>query len=99
PDGVELSVYEDLALLTAAVKAGKIDAAINDNTVLYDYVADNPDLEVSTEFDTGEQYGFAVAKDGNGGLLKTVNEVLAKAKEDGTYDKLYEKYFGDVPQQ
>ncbi len=99
PDGVELSVYEDLALLTAAVKAGKIDAAINDNTVLYDYVADNPDLEVSTEFDTGEQYGFAVAKDGNDALLKTVNEVLAKAKEDGTYDKLYEKYFGDVPQQ
>ncbi len=98
PDDLELKVYEDLALLTAAVKAGKIDAAINDNTVLYDYVGDNPDLEVATEFDTGEQYGFAVALDGNDELLTTINDVLATAKEDGTYDKIYAKYFGDTPQ-
>lgn len=97
PDDVELRVYEDLALLTAGVKAGKIDAAINDNTVLYDYVADNPDMEVAIEFDTGEQYGFAVAEDGNDELLATVNEVLATAKEDGTYDDIYKKYFGDLP--
>jgi len=97
PDDVEIAVYEDLALLTAAVKTGKIDAGINDNTVLYDYVADNPDLEVATEFDTGEQYGFAVAKDGNDELIATVNDVLATAKEDGTYDDLYQQYFGDAP--
>jgi len=98
-DDVEIRTYEDLALLTAAVKAGKIDAAINDNTVLYDYVADNPELEVATEFDTGEQYGFAVAKDGNDELLATANEALAQAREDGTYDELYKKYFGDIPQK
>jgi len=98
-DEVEIRTYEDLALLTAAVKAGKIDAAVNDNTVLYDYVADNPDLEVATEFDTGEQYGFAVAKDGNDELLATANEALAQAREDGTYDALYKKYFGDIPQK
>ena len=98
-DDVEIRTYEDLALLTAAVKAGKIDAAINDNTVLYDYVADNPELEVATEFDTGEQYGFAVAKDGNDELLSTTNDVLAQAREDGTYDALYKKYFGDIPQK
>lgn len=99
PDDVELKVYEDLALLVGATKNGQVDAAINDNTVLYDYVADNPDTEVSTEFDTGEQYGFAVAKDGNDELLATVNEVIATAKEDGTYDEIYQKYFGDAPDQ
>ncbi len=35
--------------------------------------------------------------DGNDELLKTVNEVLATAKEDGTYDKIYKKYFGEAP--
>jgi polar amino acid transport system substrate-binding protein len=97
PDDVELRSFEDLALLQTAVKTGQVDAGINDNGVLYDYVKDNPELDVSTEFDTGEEYGFAVKKDGNDVLLETVNEVLATAQEDGTYDEIYEKWFGDAP--
>jgi len=97
PEDVELKIYEDLALLVGAVKNGQIDAGINDNTVLYDYVADNPDTEVATEFDTGEQYGFGVGEEGSEELLETTNEVLATANEDGTYDEIYQKYFGDAP--
>jgi polar amino acid transport system substrate-binding protein len=96
PDDVELKTFEDLALLTAAVKTGDVAAGINDNGVLYDYVEKNPDTEVATEFDTGEQYGFAVAKDQNDELLSTVNEVLDAAKQDGRYEKLFRKYFPDA---
>ena len=98
PDDVEVRSFEDLALLTAAVKTGQIDAGINDNGVLFDYVNANPDTEVSAEFDTGEQYGVAVKKDGNDALLKTINQVIEDAKSDGTYDEIYKKWFGDVPQ-
>ncbi|HEX2176388.1 MAG TPA: basic amino acid ABC transporter substrate-binding protein [Nocardioidaceae bacterium] len=97
PEGVEIRTFEDLALLTTAVKTGQVDAGVNDNGVLYDYVQTNPGLEVATEFDTGEQYGFAVQKDQNDELLKTINDVLAKAKSDGTYDKIYRKWFGEAP--
>jgi polar amino acid transport system substrate-binding protein len=97
PEGVDIKVFEDLALLLTAVKTGDVDAGINDNSVLYDYVAKNPDTEVSAEFDTGEQYGFAVAKDKNDGLLEVVNDTLAAAKENGTYDRLYEKWFPTAP--
>lgn len=99
PEDVELKVFEDLALLVTAVKSGSIDAGINDNSVLYDYIEKNPDTEVSVEFDTGESYGVAVAKDGNDALLETVNDVLATAKEDGTYEDLFKKYFpsADLP--
>ena len=97
PEDTELRSFEDLALLQTAVKTGQVDAGINDNGVLYDYVQDNPDLEVSTEFDTGEQYGFAVKKDGNDPLLEIVNDVIATAKDDGTYDEIYEKWFGEAP--
>jgi polar amino acid transport system substrate-binding protein len=31
-------------------------------------------------------------------LRRVVNEVIAQAKSDGTYDKLYEKWFGAKPQ-
>ena len=98
PKDTEVRSFEDLALLTAAVKTGQVDAGVNDNGVLFDYVKSNPDTEVATEFNTGEQYGFAVKKDGNDALLKTINEVLQKAKDDGTYDKIYKKWFGDTPQ-
>jgi len=97
PDDVELKVFEDLALLVSAVKSGGIPAAINDNSVLYDYVEKNPETEVSVEFDTGESYGFAVAKDQNDALLETVNDALAQAREDGTYDELFKKYFPTAP--
>jgi polar amino acid transport system substrate-binding protein len=97
PDDVELKVFEDLALLVSAVKTGSIPAAINDNSVLYDYVEKNPTTEVSVEFDTGEQYGFGVAKDENDALLDAVNEALATARKDGTYDKLFKQYFPTAP--
>ena len=97
PDDVEMRSFEDLALLQTAVKTGQVDAGINDNGVLFDYVQDNPELEVSTEFDTGEQYGFAVKKDSNDALLETINEVIAQAQEDGTYDEIYEEWFGEAP--
>jgi len=96
PDDVELKVFEDLALLTAAVKTGDVAAGVNDNGVLYDYVEKNPDTEVSTEFDTGEQYGFAVAEDGSDQLLGTANEVLATSMEDGGYEEIFRKYFPDA---
>jgi polar amino acid transport system substrate-binding protein len=99
PSDTEIRTFEDLALLTTAVKTGQVDAGINDNGVLYDYVQSNPDTEVATEFNTGEEYGFAVAKDQNDELLKTINQVLAQAKRDGTYDKIYQKWFPGAPPQ
>jgi polar amino acid transport system substrate-binding protein len=96
PEGVELKVFEDLALLLEAVKSGTIDAAINDNTVLLDYADKNPDTEMTAEFETGEQYGFGVAEGENADLIDAVNKAFEEAHEDGTYDKLFEKYFPDL---
>jgi polar amino acid transport system substrate-binding protein len=84
PDDVELVQFEDLALLQTAVKTGQVDAAINDNGVLFDYAAENDDVKVPTEFDTGEQYGLAV-KTGNKALLDQANKTLDRIKGDGTY--------------
>jgi len=96
--GAELKDYEDLALELSSVKSGQIPAAINDIPVLLDYVKKNPDLEVATQFDTGEQYGFGMKKGTSDELAKAVNEVLATAKSDGTYDSLYEKWIGAKPE-
>jgi polar amino acid transport system substrate-binding protein len=96
--GAEIVVFEDLGLLLTAVQTGNVDAAINDNGPLLDFAKKNPELAVTTEFDTGEQYGFG-ARTGNTALLQVVNEVIAQAKSDGTYDRIYEKWFGQAPSQ
>ncbi|OEU96656.1 ABC transporter substrate-binding protein [Streptomyces oceani] len=95
--GVELVQFEDLALLLTAVKTGQVDAAINDNGVLFDYVKQNDKTEVTTEMDTGEHYGIGVRK-GNDALRKEINSVLKKSKKDGSYDKIYKKWFGKAPE-
>jgi polar amino acid transport system substrate-binding protein len=97
PDGVTLKAFEDLGLQSTAVKTGQIDAAIQDNGPLLDYAKANPDTFVTAEFDTGEQYGMAVKKDGNAELLDSVNEVISDARSDGSYDEIYETWFGSAP--
>ncbi|HZG90225.1 MAG TPA: ABC transporter substrate-binding protein [Pseudonocardia sp.] len=94
--GAELVVYDDLGLLTAAALTGQVDAAVNDNVPLRDFAEQNPTLTVSAEFDTGEAYGFGV-RTGNTALLEAINETIATAKADGTYDRLYEKWIGTAP--
>jgi polar amino acid transport system substrate-binding protein len=95
--GVELKDYEDVALELSSVKNGQVPAAINDIPVLLDYAKQNPDTEVTATFQTGEQYGFATKKGTSQDLQQVVNDVITEARADGTYDRLYEKWFGTKP--
>src|SRR5690349_1570361 len=94
PESTQVTAYDDAAGLQAALAAGELDAAMLDNTVSGQFVSDNRKLKLAREFDTGEQYGMAVKKDGNIPLLRAINGTLADLREDGTYDKIYGKYFG-----
>ena len=97
PDDADIVPFEDSAAMDAALEKGDVDAAVYDNTVVGDVVANNPGLAVAAEFDTGEQYGMAVKKDGNVDLLRTINDVLVELKKNGGYDEIFGKWFGDAP--
>ena len=45
-----------------------------------------------------EQFGIVVKK-GNTELLEKINQGLAAIKADGTYDKIYAKYFKPAAKQ
>lgn len=95
--GYNIKVFDDLPGSVNAVLAGSADAAINDNGVLYDFAKQNPTTKVVAEFATGENYGFNVGKT-NTGLLEAINAALTEAKADGTYNTIYNKWFGtDAP--
>jgi len=96
--GLTPTEFEDLATLQQALATNQIDGAVDDLPVWTNFVKKNPGkFEISAEFDTGEEYGFAVKKGGNPELLKTVNEVITGAKADGRYDTIYKKWFGTKP--
>jgi polar amino acid transport system substrate-binding protein len=95
--GYTVKVFDDMTSGANAVLAGTVDAAINDNGVVYDYAKDNPKTTVVKEFNTNENYGFNMALD-NTALLAVVNDTLKSAKADGTYNTIYKKWFGvDAP--
>jgi polar amino acid transport system substrate-binding protein len=93
PEDTEIISFEDSSLMQQAVKTGKADAGVNDNGLLNYFVSQNPDVEVVTEFETGESYGFSVKKDGNAELLTAINDAIASDE----YDAVYEKWFGTAP--
>ena len=70
-------------------------ATINDKPVLEYYLAttENEDLYLLNESFTFEQYGIVTSKQ-HPELSAMIQSGLTKIKENGTYDKIYEKWFG-----
>jgi polar amino acid transport system substrate-binding protein len=97
PAGARLKRYRDLSLQLGDVKSGAVAAAINDIPVLLDYAQHDPGVQVSARLETGEQYGLGMKHAGSDALRQVVNRVIARAKADGTYDRLYETWFGAAP--
>ncbi len=93
PATTKVITYAGADELKAALVNGDVAAAIYDNTVSGQVTATSPGLKVAREFDTGEQYGMAVKKDGNIPMLREINGALADLQESGDYDKIFAKYF------
>jgi ABC-type amino acid transport substrate-binding protein len=79
-----------------ALNAGTVEAVVIDIPVAEEAVETTSGLEVSAAIPTEEEYGFAVAQ-GNEELLEELNEGLKEVKENGTYAKIYERWFHRPP--
>lgn len=97
PKGVEVVAYDDILLAFSALQAGDVDGVINDLPISQDIVKDETrGLEIVEEIQTDETYGFAFNKD-DVALRDSVNWALAELIADGTYDTIYETWFGAKP--
>jgi polar amino acid transport system substrate-binding protein len=92
--------FESTPLALKELESGGVDAVVADNGVVIHYVANNSASKFKTVADNTsfapEQYGLAVRK-GNAELLDKLNKGLTDIKADGTYEKIYTKYFGTAP--
>ncbi|MDP3084613.1 MAG: basic amino acid ABC transporter substrate-binding protein [Rubrivivax sp.] len=95
----DIKRFESTPLALKELESGGVDAVVADNGVVVHYVANNPGGKFKTVSDkefVPEQYGIVVKK-GNAELLAQLNKGLAAIKADGSYDKIYAKYFGAAP--
>lgn len=73
------------------LKNRRVDAVVLDSAVAKAYVLSNPDLEITSDVLSSEQYGIAVRKEDKD-LLQFVNKVLEDMRKS-PYDLLIEKWF------
>ncbi|RAL26084.1 basic amino acid ABC transporter substrate-binding protein [Thermoflavimicrobium daqui] len=91
-----LKGYDDTPGAIDDLQLKRLDAVVTDKAVAIDYLKKLGQDKFKTVEDSSlpiEQYGILVQK-GNKELLNKMNEGLKKIRENGTYDKIYEKYFG-----
>jgi polar amino acid transport system substrate-binding protein len=91
-----VQAYPEIGNAFNALQAGQIDGVINDFAVSAFALKQYPQLDVVQTIPTGEHYGFAMQQQ-NTALQDAVNGALADVIADGTYEKIFEKWFTNPP--
>jgi polar amino acid transport system substrate-binding protein len=89
--------YDEMPDCILDLQAGRIDGAANDFPYLAHLQSGNPDIEIVDEtFGDGIKIGIAFRK-GTEELRAEIDAAIDEIIGDGTYAKIYEKWFGKKP--
>ena len=78
-----------------ALQSGQGDALTTDNAILLGMIATNPDYRLAGSNFTDEPYGIAINK-GQDEFHKRLEEALDTIQDNGVYDEVYAKWFGEI---
>jgi ABC-type amino acid transport substrate-binding protein len=96
PKGMQIRTYTTITDAFTDLEAGRLTGIINDEPSSIAEAGDRPTLRVVEPIDTGEHYGIAVNPQ-NPKLRIAINSALHALIADGTYKKLFSKYFPTLP--
>ncbi|SER56460.1 glutamate transport system substrate-binding protein [Propionibacterium cyclohexanicum] len=89
----EVTLFTENDACVAAVRQGRVDAYILDQSILLSNAVNYDDLKVVGEPFTTDPYGIGLTKD-DPGAKTFVNDFLTKIFTDGTWKKLYDGTVG-----
>ena len=92
PDA-ELKLVDSYSECLESLQNGSVDAISTDDVILTGMIIQDDSLHLVGDELTQEPYGAGIKK-GNTELQDFVNGVFTEYKEDGRYDKTYEKWVG-----
>lgn len=92
--GLDAQQFEDTGLLVQALKAGTIDAALGNQSVLGYAIKDDSNFKRVENYATGEKLGIAIKK-GNTAMATQVNGTLKRLTDDGTLATFETTWFGE----
>ena len=94
----ELEAFPEIVEAYQNTLAGRADAVLYDlpNVQYYSETETGGELVTVGEKLTGEDYGIGFPKGSE--LRDPIDEALTTLKENGTYDDIYEKWFGERPE-
>lgn len=96
--GLTVESRNRVSELIQEIKAGRIDAAIVEDTVAKGYIANNPDLEF-TPIESDEASGSAIAFPKDSELQAEFDAVLDQMRESGELEALITKWFEEYYEQ
>lgn len=92
-EGIEINTnFSDPNALLQAVSEGRVDAVAVDLSEAVVGGIVYPNLKIVNTITGLQQYGYGISKD-KPELLAELNAFLKEINEDGTYQKVYSKYF------
>ena len=93
----KLRLFPNIDNAYLELATGRVDAAVHDtpNVQYYANTAGKGRVKVTGAVKSGDFYGIAFPKGSE--LVPVVNQALKDIRADGTYDKLYQKWFGKQP--
>ncbi len=83
--------YDDTIGCVSDLIAGRVDVVVNDLLNQKEINKTNDKVEIVSDPFTNADLSIAVAK-GNDDLMDFVNTIIADYQQDGTYDKLFDKW-------
>jgi polar amino acid transport system substrate-binding protein len=92
PNGIAIKTYTAAPDAFRDLEAGNIQGVVNDAPSSDAIVKDLTNVKVVQYIDTNEKYAFAFSKD-NFQLKGAWNDVLKQVFQDGTYKRIFEKWF------
>ncbi|KAB2336710.1 amino acid ABC transporter substrate-binding protein [Cytobacillus depressus] len=94
-DGANVKLYKSVGDYIQDLQNKRLDVIINDQLLMgYNIKENKLPIKITSEILNKDEIGMAIKKD-NEDFVKKINETLAAMKEDGTYDEIYKKWFGD----
>ncbi|WP_010171300.1 amino acid ABC transporter substrate-binding protein [Bacillus coahuilensis] len=94
--GAEIVGVEGLAQAIQNLENGRVDVTVNDKIAILDYFKQNENagVKIAATAEEASESGFMFRK-GNEELVEAVNKALEEMIEDGTYEEISVKWFGE----